>query len=352
MKLNILHLFDSLFPGGAQKIVVKYINNLPEFNHHAVYLAKDEQLKKDINAHCEYIPQKKGLGIIITVYNIYRYCKKNKIDVISCSIYNAQIIGRLVAMLLPKIKCVTTYQGTPYMDYIPRAKFLARIDRLTQRKRFYYIAVSNAVKEHIYEKVSSRYPITVIYNCADKYYYENTVKPIYTSKEVLKFVFIGNNFVEKNIGYLVNLFRKLDPKNFELHVMGGMMEPYIKDIEDNKTTNIFFHGMQKITKELLLSYDIYIASGVGEGSPLATIEAMALGLPTALANTGAYMEVAGNVGYFFNPYNLESGITVLTELYNNQDKLQGISNHHFEFSRNFTEEILTDKMRNYFNQLK
>jgi glycosyltransferase involved in cell wall biosynthesis len=351
MKLNILHICDSLFPGGAQKIMITDINNLSEFNHHVIYLAPHEDLKNTIKAPCVYIPQKKGAGLIKTIYAIYKYCKKNNINIITASVVGPIIIGRLVAIFLPKMKFVTTYQGTSYMDYLPKAEFYAKIDRFTQRKRFNYIAVSNAVKEHIHEKVNKNANISVIYNCISNYYFENSVNIVFTQKEKLKFIFIGNNFFEKNIPFLIKVFKQLDPEKFELHVMGGHMEDFIKEIEENNYSNIFFHGLQKITKEMLRSYDVYTAAGIGEGCPLATIEAMAIGLPTILANTAAYKEVTNNVGYFFDPYNVENGIEAFNNLYNNQHKLPEISSHHFAYAKNFTEQILIDKMRDYYNNL-
>ena len=102
---------------------------------------------------------------------------------------------------------------------------------------------------------------------------------------------------------------------------------------------------------MLIAHDVYVASGIGEGSPLATIEAMAVGLPTAVANTDAYLEVTGNVGYFFDPLNIETGITALNQLYNEQEKLKDISAHHYKYARNFTRQKYLDNMKQYYNKI-
>jgi glycosyltransferase involved in cell wall biosynthesis len=350
--MKILHVCDNLYNGGVQRIMITTIDSMPEHEHHVIYLAMPENLKDAINAPSTLIKQGKGLMLLKTVWQIYRYCKKNKIDIITSGIFNAFFISRLAALLLPKIKHVTVYQATWFMDQLYRAKFYASLDRITHFKRFHYIAVSEAVKKHVFEKVRPKYKVMdVVYNCAGDYYFTTGAPKAVTPQSKLKFIFVGNNFPEKNIIYLVDLFYALDPSRFELDIVGGGMQPFEDIAKARNCSNIIFHGIKKVTLEMLAAHDVYVASGIGEGSPLATIEAMAVGLPTAVANTDAYREVTGNVGYFFDPLKIDTGIATLNQLYNEQDKLKEISVHHYHYARNFTTQKYVDTMKQYYKNM-
>jgi glycosyltransferase involved in cell wall biosynthesis len=351
--MKILHVCDNLFAGGVQQIMINTIDGMPEYEHHVIYLAKIENLKSRVNAPCIYVKQEKGIMLLKTVWQIYDYIKRNKIDIVASGVFNAFFLSRLAVIFLPKVKHLTVYQATWFVDQLHKAKFFAKLDKLTHFKRFNYIAVSNAVKKHVFDKVNPSYKkIDVVYNCADDYYYQQlTHQRNFESKTQLKFIFIGNNFPEKNIIYLVNLFASLDPSKFQLSIVGGWMDPFEKITSEKNITNITFHGIKKVTIELLNEHDVYIASGIGEGSPLATIEAMAIGLPTILASTEAYLEVTNSVGFFFNPLDLNDGIEKIKDLYNNQQKLKEISNHHISFARNFTKNKYLDSMRVYYKNM-
>ena len=349
--MNILHIFDNLYNGGAQRISIIGIDNLTEHSHHVIYLANIVDIKDQIKVPCTYIPQQKGLGLLSTIYKIRKYCILHQIEVINCSVFNAIFIGRLVALSIPRIKHITTYQGTSYMSFLQKSKLYAMLDKLTQRKKFFYIAVSKAVAAHVHDKVNKNTAISIIYNCIHESYFEEQTRKKFVPQSCLKFIFIGNNFPEKKVSFLIEVFNQLNPTTHQLHIMGGGMDEFINNEDEAKNKNVFFYGMQKINKALLMQYDIYIGAGIAEGCPLATIEAMTVGLPTCTANTLAYTEVTNNKGIYFNPYNVHDAVTNLENLYQQQQPLEAMSIEHYEYSKNFSQAIFVDKMRMYYKSL-
>ena len=346
MPKRVLHICDNLYYGGAQMVMIATINELPEFEHFVVYLAKYEELKPMIKCPSYFIEQKPGIKILSTVKQVRRFVKDNSIDIIHCNVFNSMMIGRAVAFLSPSVKQITTYHGMSYLPSLPGSKKWAFIDKFLYKKRFINIAVSQTVKNHLLEQISRHRKIEVVTNSVSNEFFSAEKKTFDLFKPTLKFVTIANNFPLKNIKYLLDVFSNLEEDKFELHIYGGRMEPLIEKTTQLK--NVFFYGIQPIKGDLLKQYDIYISSSLTEGCPLSVMEAMAIGLPTPLSTIDAFKEITDNRGFFFDPYDTDSGKNELKKIYGNQYLLKEFSKHNFEVAKNFSPSIFAEKIRNIY----
>ncbi len=348
MSRRILHICDNLYYGGAQTVMITTINALPEFEHFVVYLAKYEELKPAVRCPCYYIEQKKGLRIIQTIWAVYRFVKKNDIDLVHCNVFNSMIIGRIVAMFRPGLAQVTTYHGMSYLSSLPNSKKWALVDRLVYMKRFVNIAVSETVKKHIHEKISRRREVFVVTNSVDQQFFSAGQMQYPAPGSVLRFVTVANNFPLKNIRYLVELFSRLQPEHFELHIYGGRMEALQQEITSTAKGNIFFYGIRPISGVLLRQYDVYISASLTEGCPLSVMEAMAAGMPVVLSGIDAHREITGGRGFFFDPHDITSGASKVKYIYENRSDLTGMSEMNVQLSKKFTPAIFAAKIKNIY----
>ncbi len=69
--------------------------------------------------------------------------------------------------------------------------------------------------------------------------------------------------------------------DFELHIIGSVIEDIILPAWFTKKTNVFLHGFipQDYLKDYLINSDIYIFPSYSEGAAQSVKEAMAVGLP-------------------------------------------------------------------------
>ena len=112
-KKRVLHIIDSLEIGGAEKLLVKLVNELEKFTEvHLILLAKgNNPLAANLPASCTItiIPFKSILSLPKVVFGVKKYIKKNKINIVHTQLYWPGIISRLACS--HKQKVINTIQA-------------------------------------------------------------------------------------------------------------------------------------------------------------------------------------------------------------------------------------------------
>lgn len=126
----------------------------------------------------------------------------------------------------------------------------------------------------------------------------------------LRFIYVGRISPEKNIEFIVNIFKSLP---YELRLIGdGSLK---KELESEKYSNIKFLGYignKKISNELLIS-DCFILPSLSEPWGLVVEEALTLGLPVIVSNhVGCHSDLVNDRnGLIFDINNTQSFIDAL-----------------------------------------
>lgn len=138
--------------------------------------------------------------------------------------------------------------------------------------------------------------------------------------------------------------------NFEYHLVGGGDKSRLQSIANKYgvANKVIFEG--SVPHEKVFNYldniDIYIQPSKIEGLPRALIEAMSRGCPCIGTNAGGMPELLDE-DFTVKNGNISSLVNILSTI--DCEKLSKQAARNFEFTRNFTEDIL-DAERNRFMQ--
>jgi glycosyltransferase involved in cell wall biosynthesis len=184
-------------------------------------------------------------------------------------------------------------------------KLVLIIERLTYRKRHHIIAVSGEVLADFKKHVGIRGASSVLYNFIDDSFFEKGPRQHFSTAG-LKLVAVGNLRHQKNYPYLLESFKKLPP-GISLDIYGeGIMRNELQEEIDRHQLNIRLLGLRDDLVSVLPSYDAFVMSSFFEGQPLSLLEAMAVGLPSFLADIPVLREVAGDHAIYFDNHDPES----------------------------------------------
>lgn len=150
-------------------------------------------------------------------------------------------------------------------------------------------------------------------------------KKEYTINSPLRFIYIGRISPEKNIDFMVNIFKNLP---YELILIGD--GPLKKQLDNKKYNNIKFLGYidnKELSKEILKS-DCFILPSLSEPWGLVVEEALTLGLPVIVSNhVGCHSDLVNEKnGIIFDVNNTQSFIDALMIMEKNYERyLRGAS---------------------------
>ena len=126
----------------------------------------------------------------------------------------------------------------------------------------------------------------------------------------LKFTYVGRLDEEKRVDVLIRAFGKVKNQNIRLVLAGGgSKEKMIRSLVNNLNLGdrVKFLGQieQSQVANILQNSDVFIMPGDGESLSIATLEAMACGLPVIAADSMALPELVqpGKNGLLFQPGN-------------------------------------------------
>ncbi|HVT84669.1 MAG TPA: glycosyltransferase [Chitinophagaceae bacterium] len=298
-KLKILHIIDTLGVGGAEKVLVSTINNLPEFEHHLIYLAGPDDLLDEINENCKVskIKWNSRMSFIKSIFIVRKYLKKNNINIVHSHLALATIIARLSCS--KKIKLFTTIHNRPSKAYFRNNKILKFIEKISYKPRHCIIAVSKVVLQDYQDCIGIKGAYCILYNFVDDKFFSSSIKTLDYQGE-LKLITVGNLHYQKNYPYLIEVFKNL-PQNIQLDVYGwGDLKLPIQTEIDKYGLNIKLCGVSHQIEKTLLGYDAFILASHYEGQPLVVLEAMASGIPVILADIPSLHEVTNDQALFFN----------------------------------------------------
>lgn len=155
----------------------------------------------------------------------------------------------------------------------------------------------------------------------------------------IKIGYLGGLDGRKNVGLLVDCFRKIsrDYDNIELHI-GGTGRNYEK-FKSMNVPNMFLHGNIKFeeTSKFFNSLDIFVFPTLGEGFGLPVIEAMACGIPVVASNVTTMPEIVGDAGELSAP-NVKDMSNSIVRLIENKKKRDKLGKEGLERAREFTWE--------------
>lgn len=301
-RIRVCHFITSLQLGGAEKLlleVARYLNR-DKYKLFVVSLLGGELESELRSLGAEtYVVGMHFRWDLSALVRLYRYLRKNKIQILHTHLYHPTIIGRIIGHLARVPVIISTY----HYSYLYQRRFNMFLDRLTARFSNRIIVVSEASERFCVEE--ERLPedrITLIYNgiSLDEFDRLDDTEPAPLFNDNFPIVgSIGRLCWDKGYQYLLQAARIILTERPGVHFAIIGDGPMRKELEEESERlglkdKVLFTGMRKDVKGLLKQFDIFVLSSVNEGLPIALLEAMANLKPVAVTDAGGCREVVNH----------------------------------------------------------
>lgn len=306
-KIRLLHLVQGLGMGGAEVLLVHYIKALgtEEYDHYVYFFGDDGAVRKRIEAlgvpvcrgkkrdKIKY-PIRFALSLIALIRDLYKFIRSKHIQVIQSHLRHANQLAVIVGKLSGVPAFPTVHNTMSFVDrrsrWDPRVYVMKTVDGIIYRMASRILAVSEGIKEIIYQKYGlDNSKIVVLKNGivldSMRTNYMKFKKNHVISKNILNLIAVGSLTYQKALEVLVRATAELvgeGKDNVSVLIIGEgdermQLEELIYDIGVESYVKLL--GIRHDVMELMKDSDIFVMPSRYEGLSIAMIEAMACGLP-------------------------------------------------------------------------
>lgn len=151
----------------------------------------------------------------------------------------------------------------------------------------------------------------------------------------MRMVSVGNLGERKNFEYLLEVLSFLVDYEIYLDIYGnGDISKYQTHII-RRDLKVRMMGRGENMPNILADYDLYISSAKCEGFGLAIFEAMATGLPVALADTASFRALFSNNAIYFDLQDPKRAASTILSIYQGEFNLKTLAQN----GRTYAERI-------------
>jgi glycosyltransferase involved in cell wall biosynthesis len=306
-KKKVLHIIKSLGRGGAEVLLQETLkhHNQEEYEFYFIYfLPWKNQMVEGIEkagGKVNLFPAKNNIQILFQIFNVIRFIKKNKIDLIHCHLPWAGFLGRFIYKLVDMPVFYTEHNKQERYHFITKT-----LNKFTFNWQSKVIAVSDDVSHSIRSAINPKIEVVTIVNGVNTNFYKrDEADGLQKRQEFLieeSTILIGTIAVfrfQKRLKEWVELFKMTHEKHPNIRgcIIGdGILREEILNhvkalgIEDY----IIFPGLQTNVKSWLSAIDIFMMTSSFEGLPIALLEAMSMECAIVATNAGGIKEVIRN----------------------------------------------------------
>jgi glycosyltransferase involved in cell wall biosynthesis len=303
--MKILHLIDSGGLYGAEQMLLALTEEQIKQDLQPVILScglPDEAGKAiEVEAEKRNIPvikwrMKSGLNFK-GAWQIIKFAKKEKIDVIHSHGYKFNILLAIFPRLIRSIPFVTTVHGYVKAKVFSKMWIYEILDRMALKNINFVVAVSNAMTEQKAFYSLNQNKFKVIQNGITSLSKEPSYKGV-SNQNKLKIMAVGRLSPEKGFDFLIKAIHELITSgiNIELTIFGdGGLMSELSHLTDRLglSEQILFAGFTKNIPERMKNYDLLVMPSLTEGIPITLLEALRAKIPVCASNVGGIPEVLG-----------------------------------------------------------
>lgn len=296
MRTNLLYISpDFNYACGVSKHVYINLKNLSKHSSYKLFFITN---KGDSLDRLENIPELNNsifkfetdhnniLRIIVDVFKLYVFCKKNKIKIIHTHHRYPEFLAVIVSKLT-KIKTITTVHS-----------FVKGMKSISFRSNK-IVSVSKSVEEHLflnYPHTKGR--CTTIYNCVDESLFKLNQINISEFKKSFGYsesdkilLFAGRISIIKGTDILIEAFKRLPYKlDAKLLIIGSITDTQVKVFFDKYDDKIKMLAPQKDMVPFYQIADLVILPSIEDSFPYLMIEAGAMKKTLIGSKTGGIEE--------------------------------------------------------------
>ena len=374
-RINLLYVITKLELGGAQKQLLTLIRHLDKKRFHLfLFTAKDGLLLPEAlsvsgltikKSRCLERPIN-PLKDILALIEIYRFIKKNNIEIVHTHSSKAGILGRLAARLAKVKIIIHTVHGWSFNDYQPRVErlFFIWLERLSARFSDKLVVASNYDRQKgLDNHIGKENKYSLIRYGVD--YTEFNIKDQNIREE------LGINPNDLVVGMIACFKPQKSPQNFiRLAFLVKKFSPHIKfllvgdgilrrSIEKlieklNLKNYVILTSWRRDIPRILSAIDVFVLTSLWEGLPITVLEAMASSKPVISTHTGGVSEVIveGKSGFLVTPRDINRMSERLAVLIKDENLRRQIGqNARAGLDSNFTLTNMISKTKNLYEEL-
>lgn len=301
---KVLHVIDTGGPGGAETVFVELADRLRQRGFESLTVAGRggwvEQELSRRGLRFQPLDSKGSINwrFLLGLVDIVR---RENVDLIQSHLLGANVYCGLAGAIMRK-PVVATFHGTVDVSPNERLRWLKLLAMRAGVRKF--VAVSNSLREQIrdqglLEESSSQ----VIYNGIESCRYgrsttTNLKAELGVPTESFLIGCLGNVRPAKGYGVLIEAATALGIKRKHVHfvVAGDRHGSLMSELQKQLTAcgvsdRVHFIGFVEDGARFLSQLDMFVLSSLSEGFSIATVEAMATGLPVVVTQCGGPEEI-------------------------------------------------------------
>ncbi|MEY4589424.1 MAG: hypothetical protein RL497_1500 [Pseudomonadota bacterium] len=301
---SILHAIDTTGPGGAETVFLDLAQQLHINGYRNIALIKgpgwvEEQIKKRNITY--FMIKPRGFLSLPYYWQIFRLLKSQRVRLVQANLLGSTLTFSIVTLLL-NIPLIATLHGR--VDVNPNERFIRFKNWLMKLGVNQLVAVSEDLRHFIAErKLFPLNAIITIYNGVHLKRYQ-TATPLGLRTQLglpqdSRFIgSIGNIRPAKDYKNLIQAAALIIPSYPKVHfvIAGHPKTDLMAELTQlvaslNLQSNIHFLGFLDNTPGLLTELDLFALSSISEGFSIATLEAMASGVPVIATRCGGPEEI-------------------------------------------------------------
>jgi len=374
-KINLLYVITKLELGGAQKQLLNLLNHLDKEKFVPfLFCAQDGLLLQDALSitglaikRSKFLERKiNPLKDLLALFEIYRFIKKNNIQLVHTHSSKAGILGRLAARLAGVRVIVHAVHGWGFNDFQPAVlrKWFIFLEKFCARFSNRLIVVSYHDKQKgLDNRIGQESQYHIIRYGID--YLEFSLKDQNIRKE------LGLNANDLVVGMiscfkpqkcpqdfikLAFLVNQVLPEVKFLLVGDGILRKRVRELINKFSleSNVILTGWRRDISRILSAIDVFVLTSLWEGLPITVLEAMIASKPVVVTQTGGVSEVIieGKTGFLVGPGDINNMSRKLAILLRNENLRRQIGeNAKDNLGPNFRSENMIKNSQDLYDNL-
>lgn len=324
-------------------------------------------LEKGYKVH--WIPYAGKKDILIVVWKIFRYLKREEVDIVHTHLFDACIAGLLAAKMVgvPK-RIYTRHHSTLHHVYFPRAVYY---DKFINSLATDIIAISKVVKQVLIQKeFVSKQKVHLIHHGFDLDLFNDVsldqINQVATRHRIPldshpRIGVIARYTYWKGIHYIIDAFKKLQKVYPESHLIlanakgdySTEIKACLAELSEESYTEILF---EEDIPALYKLFDVYVHVPIDEHSEAfgqTYVEALAAGVPAVFTLSGVASEFVKHKhnAYVVNFQDATAIAEAVRELLSNKElSAQLIKQGHYDVHKEFTFEKMASALEKLYNR--
>ncbi len=301
---NILHTIDTSGPGGAETVFVSLTTQLDPGKYRSYAVIKSEGWVADQLRKAGIEPlfvNSKGSFSVRYLWQLVRIVRRYRIDIIQSHLLGSNVYCSL-AGLICRVPVVSVFHGA--VDVNPSSSLLRIKFLILNRGSACVVYVSHSLSATILKSgMAAAHKARVIYNGVNTDVF--LPRPDQTIRKQLGFAdsdivigSMGNIRRPKGYDVLMHAAAQLvsHSQHYKFVIAGdtsGRVYGELLQLRERLglAQNVFFLGFRPDVANVLNNFDVFLLSSTSEGFSIATIEAMACGLPAVVTRSGGPEEI-------------------------------------------------------------